>query len=301
MSMFCFQCQESAKGTGCTVKGVCGKEPEVAGIQDVMIYFLKGMAVYANIARNRGITDKRVDRFIQEGLFMTVTNANFDKERFIDKIRDGFALRIELENKMEEAGIEVNKEGLPEAARWTAYTPGEYERRAQQVGVLQMTENEDIRSLRELLTYGIKGMAAYAEHAGNLGHSSDEVNAFMQKGLAATLDDSLGADELTGMVLECGKNGVEVMALLDKANTSAYGNPEVTKVNIGVRNNPAILISGHDLRDMEDLLEQTKDTGVDVYTHSEMLPAHYYPAFKKYGHFVGNYGNSWWKQREEFA
>ncbi len=301
MSMFCFQCQESAKGTGCTVKGVCGKEPEVAGIQDVMIYFLKGMAVYANIARNRGITDKRVDRFIQEGLFMTVTNANFDKERFIDKIRDGFALRIELENKMEEAGIEVNKEGLPEAARWTAYTPGEYERRAQQVGVLQMTENKDIRSLRELLTYGIKGMAAYAEHAGNLGHSSDEVNAFMQKGLAATLDDSLGADELTGMVLECGKNGVEVMALLDKANTSAYGNPEVTKVNIGVRNNPAILISGHDLRDMEDLLEQTKDTGVDVYTHSEMLPAHYYPAFKKYGHFVGNYGNSWWKQREEFA
>jgi len=299
--MFCFQCQESAKGTGCTVKGVCGKEPEVAGIQDVMIYFLKGMAVYANIARNRGITDKRVDRFIQEGLFMTVTNANFDKERFIDKIRDGFALRIELENKMEEAGIEVNKEGLPEAARWTAYTPGEYERRAQQVGVLQMTENKDIRSLRELLTYGIKGMAAYAEHAGNLGHSSDEVNAFMQKGLAATLDDSLGADELTGMVLECGKNGVEVMALLDKANTSAYGNPEVTKVNIGVRNNPAILISGHDLRDMEDLLEQTKDTGVDVYTHSEMLPAHYYPAFKKYGHFVGNYGNSWWKQREEFA
>ncbi len=300
MSMFCFQCQEAAKGTGCTVKGVCGKEPEVAGIQDVMMYFLKGMSVYANMAREKGINDPRVDRFIQEGLFMTITNANFDKQRFIDKIRDGFALRIELENKMEDAGIQLNKESLPEPAQWNAYTPGEYERKAHQAGVLQMTENEDIRSLRELMTYGIKGMAAYAEHAGNLKHSSDDINAFMQKGLAATLDDSLGADELTAMVLECGKYGVEVMSLLDKAHTSTYGNPEITKVNIGVRNNPGILISGHDLRDMEDLLEQTKDTGVDVYTHSEMLPAHYYPAFKKYDHFVGNYGNAWWNQREEF-
>jgi len=300
MSMFCFQCQEAAKGTGCTVKGVCGKEPEVAGIQDVMMYFLKGMSVYANMACEKGITEPKVDRFIQEGLFMTITNANFDKERFIDKIRDGFALRIELENKMEDSGIKINKESLPEAAQWNAYTPGEYERRAQQVGVLQMTENEDIRSLRELLTYGIKGIAAYAEHAGNLKHHSDDINAFMQKGLAATLNDSLSADELTGMVLECGKYGVEVMSLLDKAHTTTYGNPEITKVNLGVRNNPGILISGHDLRDMEDLLEQTKDSGVDVYTHSEMLPAHYYPAFKKYDHFVGNYGNSWWKQRKEF-
>ncbi len=300
MSMFCFQCQEAAKGTGCTVKGVCGKEPEVAGIQDVMMYFLKGMSVYANMAREKGITDPNVDRFIQEGLFMTITNANFDKERFIDKIRDGFALRIELENMMDNAGIQINKELLPEPAQWNAYTPGEYERKAQQAGVLQMTENEDIRSLRELLTYGIKGIAAYAEHAGNLKHHSDDINAFMQNGLAATLDDSLSADDLTGMVLECGKYGVEVMSLLDKAHTTTYGNPEITKVNIGVRNNPGILISGHDLRDMEDLLEQTKDSGVDVYTHSEMLPAHYYPAFKKFDHFVGNYGNSWWKQREEF-
>ena len=299
-NMFCFQCQEAAKGVGCTVKGVCGKEPEVAGIQDVMMYFLKGMSVYTNMAREHGVATPEADRFIQEGLFMTITNANFDKERFIDKIRDGFKLRIKLENEMEAAGIEINKEELPEAAQWNAYTPGEYERRAQQVGVLQMTENEDIRSLRELLTYGIKGMAAYAEHAGNLNHINDEVNAFMQKGLAATLNDSLSADELTGLVLECGQYGVEVMALLDKANTSKYGNPEMTKVNIGVRNNPGILISGHDLRDMEDLLEQTKDTGVDIYTHSEMLPAHYYPAFKKYDHFVGNYGNAWWKQREEF-
>lgn len=264
------------------------------------MYFLKGMSVYANMAREKGITDPRVDRFIQEGLFMTITNANFDKQRFIDKIRDGFALRLELESKMEDAGIQLNKESLPEPAQWNAYTPGEYERKAHQAGVLQMTENEDIRSLRELMTYGIKGIAAYAEHAGNLKHKSEDIDAFMQKGLAATLDDSLGADELTAMVLECGKYGVEVMSLLDKAHTSTYGNPEITKVNLGVHNNPGILISGHDLRDMEDLLEQTKDTGVDVYTHSEMLPAHYYPAFKKYDHFVGNYGNSWWKQREEF-
>ncbi len=300
MSMFCFQCQEAAKGFGCTVKGVCGKEPEVAGIQDVMMYFLKGMSFYANIAREKGIIREDVDRFIQEGLFMTITNANFDKDRFIEKIREGFLLRIELENQLEKSGVTINKDDLPGAALWNAYTPGEYERRAQQVGVLRMTENEDIRSLRELLTYGIKGMAAYAEHAGNLEHIDNAVNAFMQRGLAATLDDGLTAEELTAMVLECGKHGVDVMALLDKANTTAYGNPEMTEVNIGVRDNPGILISGHDLRDMEDLLEQTKDTGVDVYTHSEMLPANYYPAFRKYDHFVGNYGNAWWKQREEF-
>ena len=298
--MFCFQCQEAAKGTGCTIKGVCGKTPEVAGIQDVMMYFLRGMSVYANIGREHGIKDPQIDRYIFEGLFMTITNANFDKQRFIDKLRIGFKLRIQFENQLEAAGVAIDKNTLPEAARWIAYTPGEYERKAQTVGVLQMSDNEDIRSLRELLIYGIKGIAAYAEHAHNLGEEEEDIFAFIQKGLAATLDNSLGADELTAMVLECGSYGVKVMALLDKANTTAYGNPEITKVNIGVRNNPGILISGHDLRDMEDLLEQTRGTGVDVYTHSEMLPANYYPAFKKYDHFVGNYGNAWWKQREEF-
>jgi hydroxylamine reductase len=298
--MFCFQCQEAAKNVGCTIKGVCGKTPEVAGIQDVLMYQLRGISVYSMMAREKGMDIPEADRFVFEGLFMTITNANFDHQRFIDKIREGFEVRLALEKKLEEAGVEINKEALPAAATWYAYTPAEYERKAQQVGVLQMSENEDVRSLRELLIYGIKGMAAYAEHAYNLKQINQDIFDFMQKGLAATLDDSLSADELTGLVLECGKFGVEVMALLDKANTTAYGNPEITKVNIGVRNNPAILISGHDLRDMEDLLEQTKDTGVDVYTHSEMLPANYYPAFKKYEHFVGNYGNAWWKQREEF-
>ncbi len=300
MSMFCFQCQEAAKGTGCTIKGVCGKEPELANIMDVLMYQLRGMAVYNNMAKEKGLDTSKVDQFIFESLFMTITNANFDHQRFIDKIREGFEVRIELERKLEEAGVEINKEELPEAAKWYAYTPGEYERKAQQVGVLQMSPNEDIRSLRELTIYGLKGMAAYAEHAYNLGHIEQDIFDFISKALAATLDDALGAEELTALVLETGSYGVKVMALLDKANTTAYGNPEITRVNIGVRNNPAILISGHDLRDMEDLLEQTQGTGVDVYTHSEMLPANYYPAFKKYDHFVGNYGSSWWKQKEEF-
>ena len=300
MNMFCFQCQETAKGTGCTIKGVCGKTPEVAGIQDVMMYFLRGLSVYAEMGREKGIENDKVNQFIFEGLFMTITNANFDHQRFIDKLRDGFELRKNFILELEAAGVEINQDELPEAAKWVAYTPSEYERKAQQVGVLQMSENEDVRSLRELTIYGIKGIAAYAEHAFNLGHVEKEIFQFMQKGLTATLNDKLTAEELTALVLETGKYGVQVMALLDKANTSKYGNPEITKVNIGVRNNPAILISGHDLRDMEDLLEQTNGTGVDVYTHSEMLPANYYPAFKKYGHFVGNYGNAWWKQREEF-
>lgn len=300
MSMFCFQCQEAAKGVGCTIKGVCGKEPELANIMDVLMYQLRGIAVYNNIAREKGLDTAAVDQFIFEGLFMTITNANFDHKRFIDKIREGFKVRLALEKQLEDAGVAVEKDKLPEAATWYAYTPGEYERKAQQVGVLQMSENEDIRSLRELMIYGLKGMAAYAEHAFNLGHVEPEIFTFISKALAATLDNSLGADELTAMVLETGSYGVKVMALLDKANTSAYGNPEITRVNIGVRNNPAILISGHDLRDMEDLLIQTEGTGVDVYTHSEMLPANYYPAFKKYEHFVGNYGSSWWKQKEEF-
>jgi hydroxylamine reductase len=300
MNMFCFQCQETAKGIGCTIKGVCGKTPEVAGIQDVMMYFLRGLSVYAEMGREKGIENDKVNQFVFEGLFMTITNANFDHQRFIDKLREGFELRKKFILELEAAGIEINYDSLPEAAKWVAYTPSEYERKAQQVGVLQMSENEDVRSLRELMIYGIKGMAAYAEHAFNLGFAEKEIFHFMQKGLAATLNDSLSAEELTGLVLETGKYGVQVMALLDKANTSKYGNPEITKVNIGVRNNPGILISGHDLRDMEDLLEQTNGTGVDVYTHSEMLPANYYPAFKKYEHFVGNYGNAWWKQREEF-
>jgi len=300
MNMFCFQCQETAKGTGCTIKGVCGKTPEVAGIQDVMMYFLRGLSVYAEMGREKGIENDKVNQFIFEGLFMTITNANFDHQRFVDKLRDGFELRKNFILELEAAGLEINQDELPEAAKWVAYTPSEYERKAQQVGVLQMSENEDVRSLRELTIYGIKGIAAYAEHAFNLGHVEKEIFQFMQKGLTATLNDKLTAEELTALVLETGKYGVQVMALLDKANTSKYGNPEITKVNIGVRNNPAILISGHDLRDMEDLLEQTNGTGVDVYTHSEMLPANYYPAFKKYGHFVGNYGNAWWKQREEF-
>ncbi len=300
MNMFCFQCQETAKGVGCTIKGVCGKTPEVAGIQDVLMYFLRGLSVYAEMGREKGIENEKVNQFVFEGLFMTITNANFDHQRFIDKLREGFELRKNFILELEAAGIEINQDTLPEAAKWLAYTPSEYERKAQQVGVLQMSENEDVRSLRELMIYGIKGMAAYAEHAYNLGFAEKEVFQFMQKGLAATLNDSLSAEELTGLVLETGKYGVQVMALLDKANTSKYGNPEITKVNIGVRNNPGILISGHDLRDMEDLLEQTNGTGVDVYTHSEMLPANYYPAFKKYEHFVGNYGNAWWKQREEF-
>ena len=300
MSMFCFQCQEAAKGTGCTIKGVCGKEPELANIMDVLMYQLRGIAVYNNIAKEKKLDTNAEDRFIFEGLFMTITNANFDHERFNQKIRQGFEVRIALEQKLEQAGIAINKDELPEAATWYAYTPGEYERKAQQAGILQMSENEDVRSLRELVIYGLKGMAAYAEHAFNLGHVEQEIFDFISKALAATLDDSLTAEELTAMVLETGAFGVKVMALLDKANTTAYGNPEITKVNIGVRNNPAILISGHDLRDMQDLLEQTKDTGVDVYTHSEMLPANYYPAFKKYDHFVGNYGSSWWKQKTDF-
>ncbi len=298
--MFCFQCQETAKGTGCTIKGVCGKTPEVAGIQDALMYLMKGMSVYAEKARANGIDVSEVEHYVMNGLFMTITNANFDHQRFIEYISQGFKIRIKLEGILQAKGLLGDKESLPEAAKWYATTASEYEKKAQQVGVLQMSPNEDVRSLRELLTYGLKGMAAYAEHAHNLKHHDKEVFAFMTKGLSATLNDSLSADELTGLVLECGKYGVSVMALLDKANTTTYGNPEITKVNIGVRNNPAILISGHDLRDMEDLLEQTKGTGVDIYTHSEMLPANYYPAFKKYDHFVGNYGNAWWKQKEEF-
>ncbi|QUH30701.1 hydroxylamine reductase [Vallitalea guaymasensis] len=297
--MFCYQCQEAAKGTGCTLAGVCGKKPELANLQDLLIYTMKGLSIFANEARKVEIDLNQVDEFIVNGLFMTITNANFDENAFYQTIREGLILREGLKTKLEEKGIVL--ENLHDSATWTADSNSKMEAKADSVvvGVLA-TENEDVRSLRELITYGVKGMAAYAHHAYNLGKENNEIYAFITKALAATLDDTLSADELVALTLETGKYGVDTMALLDEANTSTYGNPEITEVNIGVRNNPAILISGHDLSDLEQLLEQTKGTGVDVYTHSEMLPAHYYPAFKKYDNFVGNYGNAWWKQKEEF-
>ena len=298
MSMFCFQCQETAKGTGCVVKGVCGKTEEVAQLQDLLIYVAKGISILGTIARENRYSNARVDRFVQEALFTTITNANFDGERIIERIHEGVELREKFLGEMKDHGIDIPG-GLHHSAAWKPAAGEDLMETAARVGVLT-TENEDIRSLRELVIYGVKGMAAYAEHAGNLGFNSDSVDGFIQRAIAATTNDSLTADELVALVLETGKHGVEVMALLDKANTTAYGNPEITEVNIGVRNNPAILISGHDMKDMEELLRQTEGTGVDVYTHSEMLPANYYPAFKKYSHFVGNYGNSWWKQTTEF-
>ncbi|SDG99079.1 hydroxylamine reductase [Desulfosporosinus hippei] len=297
MSMFCYQCQETAKGTGCTIKGVCGKNENVANLQDLLIYTLKGIAVYAVQARERYLIRKDVEKFIMESLFSTITNANFDKARFVERIQEGLLLREDLKQALIRVGG-IIPENLHDAATWTAPAE-EFETKAAAVGIL-VTENEDIRSLRELLTYGLKGMAAYAEHAYTLEHKESGIFAFIEKALAATIDDTLEVGDLVGLVLEAGKYGVDVMALLDKANTSTYGNPEITKVNIGVRNNPAILVSGHDLKDLEELLVQTEGTGVDVYTHGEMLPAHYYPAFKKYDHFVGNYGNAWYKQDKEF-
>lgn len=297
MSMFCFQCQEAAGGVGCKVRGVCGKTDDVANLQDLLIYTVKGIAAYDLVAREKGLSPKRADRFVIEALFMTITNANFDKAAFVKKIEEAIALREEIKNILVTNGVAL-PENLHDSATFVA-TAADFDAKAPHVGVL-LTENEDVRSLRELITYGIKGMAAYAEHAMNLGHEDAELVRFTEEALLATTNDALTADELVALTLKTGEYGVKVMALLDTANTSTYGNPEITKVNIGVRNNPAILISGHDLRDMEDLLKQTEGTGVDVYTHSEMLPANYYPAFKKYSHFVGNYGNAWWKQNEEF-
>ncbi|NLF42987.1 MAG: hydroxylamine reductase [Bacteroidales bacterium] len=297
MSMFCFQCQEAAKGTGCTVKGVCGKTSDVANLQDTLLYILKGISWYNGKLREKGLNPTKADKFIFDGLFCTITNANFDKNSFVERINKAFKLRDELQGKCEESSVELPVD-LPDFATWKGSTVEEFEAKGLNVGVLS-TENEDIRSLRELVVYGLKGMAAYAEHAWNLGFKKDEIFAFMQHALVAVTED-LSADELVQLTLDTGKFGVEVMALLDQANTSAYGNPEISKVNIGVRSNPGILISGHDMKDMEELLKQTEGTGVDVYTHSEMLPANYYPAFKKYKHLVGNYGNAWWKQKEEF-
>ncbi len=296
MSMFCYQCQETAKGTGCTIAGVCGKKEDVATMQDLLIFVTKGVSFYANIGRHNGIVYGEADKFVFDALFTTITNANFDKDAIVAKINRGFAVRADLKKLLEGKGIKLPVK-LPGNVLWEGKEE-EFDSKSREVGVLS-TPNEDIRSLKELLTYGLKGIAAYAEHAFNLGYTDDSVFEFMHKGLAATTDDK-SVDELIALVLECGKFGVNVMALLDKANTETYGNPEITEVNIGVRKNPAILISGHDLHDMEALLEQTEETGVDVYTHSEMLPANYYPAFKKYKHFVGNYGNAWWKQKEEF-
>ena len=291
--MFCFQCQETAGCSGCTVSGVCGKKPDVAAMQDLLVYVTKGFsAVTTKLRSERKEIEDYVNEMIIVNLFTTITNANFDKDSIIERIKNTLEKKEELLQKV------TDTENLPEAALWNG-TEAEYEEKASKVGILS-TENEDIRSLRELITYGLKGLAAYAKHAAALAHTDVEIDAFLQRALAATLDDSLSADELTALTLEAGDYGVKVMELLDKANTETYGNPEITKVNIGVGKNPGILVSGHDLRDLEMLLEQTQGTGVDVYTHSEMLPAHYYPVFKKYPNFIGNYGNAWWKQKEEF-
>ena len=295
--MFCFQCQETAGCTACTVQGVCGKSPELAKLQDMLVYLTKGLCDVAVRAKDVNITNEVINKYIVESLFTTITNANFDNAVFIERIKETIRTREQL--KAEVVALGGNLENLVEAAIWTGETRAEILEKAETVGVLA-TENEDVRSLRELIVYGSKGLCAYLKHASALGYEDATVNFEMQKMLVATFDDSLSGETLTSMVLEMGKLGVDGMAILDKANTESYGNPEITKVNIGVRNNPAILISGHDLKDMEQLLKQTEGTGIDVYTHSEMLPANYYPAFKKYSHFVGNYGNAWWKQKEEF-
>lgn len=294
MSMFCFQCQEAAKGIGCTVKGVCGKDADVANLQDLLIYSAKGVA---NIIVQSGIDTTKlgaVNHEILNSLFTTITNANFDEASIEGQIKKMLSLRDELRSSV------PNATTLHDAATFQVAGKEDMLGKATAVGILSTTD-EDVRSLRELIIYGLKGMAAYAHHALNLGQENKEIYSFIYKALDATLNDNLSVDELVSLTLETGKYGVDVMALLDGAHTSRYGHPEMTQVNIGVRNNPAILISGHDLTDLEQLLEQTEGSGVDVYTHSEMLPAHYYPAFKKYDHFVGNYGNAWWKQVTEFA
>ena len=294
--MFCYQCQETAGCAGCTMSGVCGKKPEVANLQDLLVYVTKGISAVTTALRAEGkAVAEDVNHLISVNLFITITNANFDYDAIAAKIEETLSIKEELLGQLS-AEARAN---LPEAAMYNG-AKADFDEKAKTVGVLS-TENEDIRSLRELITYGIKGLAAYSKHANALLKDKVAVDAFLQKALAATLDDSLSVDDLVALTLKTGKYGVDGMALLDEANTSAYGNPEITQVNIGVRNNPGILISGHDLKDLEMLLEQTKGTGVDVYTHSEMLPAHYYPFFKKYDNFAGNYGNAWWKQKEEFA
>ena len=294
--MFCFQCQEAAKGTGCTIKGVCGKDDKTANRMDLLLFVTKGIATVATMLHNAGIeTSMQVGHFTTDALFSTITNANFDIESITKRIIKGLKLRNELIAIAKKENITLP---IIDELVWNG-EENSFEGKSQTVGVLREA-NEDIRSLKELTIYGLKGMAAYVEHAANLGYEEHELYLFIQRTLADTLRKDLSAEQLTSLVLKTGSFGVKAMALLDKANTSSYGNPEITHVNIGVRNNPAILISGHDLKDMEELLAQTEGTGIDIYTHSEMLPANYYPAFKKYKHFVGNYGNAWWKQREEF-
>lgn len=295
--MFCYQCQETMKGTGCILKGVCGKESHTAKVMDLLMFVVRGISVVTDEFRNAGhpVADA-VNRFVVDALFCTITNANFDDESILNRVDKGMALRNRLIEEAKEKGI-----SLPEIdeLQWQGGRD-EYAAKAESVGVLRESDI-DLRSLKELMTYVLKGMAAYLEHAMRLGYDDASIHTFIQHALAATATKSLPAGEWVKMVLRTGEYGVKTMALLDKANTERYGNPEMTKVNIGVGKRPGILISGHDLKDMEELLKQTEGTGVDVYTHSEMLPAHYYPAFKKYSHFVGNYGNAWWKQREEFT
>ena len=291
--MFCYQCQETAGCSGCTQVGVCGKKPDVAAMQDLLVYVTKGISAVTTALRAGGEeVSSEINHLITLNLFTTITNANFDKEVITERIKITLSKKQELLQKVS------NVQMLPEAAVWNG-SEENFEAKAAQVGVLA-TENEDIRSLRELITYGLKGLSAYSKHANVLLKDSEEVDAFLQRALSATLDNTLSADQLVELAIETGKHGVDGMAMLDSANTEAYGNPEITKVNIGVGSRPGILVSGHDLKDLEMLLEQTQGTGVDIYTHSEMLPAHYYPKFKKYPNFIGNYGNAWWKQKEEF-
>lgn len=291
MSMFCYQCQEAAKGIGCTVKGMCGKQESTANLQDLLVFILKGISVADRELRNQGKDDADTGLFVAKAMFATITNANFDNQRITDLIKEALQRREDLKQK---AGLSAG----PECVTWNG-SEADFAAKAQEVGVLSQP-NEDVRSLHELLIYGVKGMCAYTEHAAVLGYEKEDLYAFILDALASTTDE-LSVDEMTAWVLKCGEFGVTAMALLDEANTGSYGNPEISKVNLGVRNKPGILISGHDMKDMEELLKQTEGTGVDVYTHSEMLPAHYYPAFKKYEHFVGNYGNAWWLQNKEFA
>lgn len=293
MSMFCYQCQEASKNIGCSIKGVCGKSPEVANLQDLLLFVTKGVAWWSHQADVQSIEHRAAEKYIIDAMFITITNANFDAHKISEQIEKGIDIQKELKELTKSA------EEAPECATWRSSNREELYAKSETVGILN-EKNEDIRSLKELLIYGMKGMAAYAEHAANLGYSNAEVNRFMKKGLVATTDTTLGVNELLPLVLECGKYGVDVMALLDKANTESYGHPEITTVNLGVGKNPGILVSGHDLKDFEELLKQTEGTGIDIYTHSEMLPANYYPAFKKFKHFVGNYGNSWWAQTQEF-
>jgi len=300
--MFCFQCQETAKNTGCTIKGVCGKPEETANLQDLLIYVLRGIAVYGEKAKELGIPHKETGLFVAQALFTTITNANWDNDRFVAMIKEALELRGALKDKVLAAYKDKNGEDFDEklhhSATWFSDDVAEFNEKAKSVGVLS-AEDEDVRSLRELLIIGLKGVAAYADHAAILGFEKEDIYDFLMEALASTTKD-LSVDDMVGIVMKAGETAVNTMALLDEANTTAYGNPEITEVNIGVGKKPGILISGHDLKDMEELLKQTEGTGVDVYTHGEMLPANYYPAFKKYDNFVGNYGGSWWHQNKEF-